>query len=45
MKAAGYKPGEDMTIAMDVAASEFHNHETGLYELKNQDKEIKQATK
>ena len=33
MKAAGYKPGEDMTIAMDVAASEFHNHETGLYEL------------
>ena len=34
MKAAGYKPGEDMTIAMDVAASEFHNHETGLYELK-----------
>ena len=33
MKAAGYKPGEDMMIAMDVAASEFHNHETGLYEL------------
>lgn len=34
MQAAGYKPGEDMCIAMDVAASEFHNHETGLYELK-----------
>ena len=33
MQAAGYKPGEDMCIAMDVAASEFHNHETGLYEL------------
>lgn len=33
MKAAGYEPGVDMTIAMDVAASEFHNHETGLYEL------------
>ena len=33
MKEAGYVPGEDMTIAMDVAASEFHNHETGLYEL------------
>ncbi|MBP3852557.1 MAG: phosphopyruvate hydratase, partial [Erysipelotrichaceae bacterium] len=33
MEKAGYKPGEDMCIAMDVAASEFHNHETGLYEL------------
>ena len=34
MKAAGYEPGTDMCIAMDVASSEFHNHETGLYELK-----------
>ncbi len=34
IKAAGYVPGEDICIAMDVAASEFHNHETGLYELK-----------
>ena len=33
IKAAGYVPGEDICIAMDVAASEFHNHETGLYEL------------
>ncbi len=33
IKAAGYKPGEDICIAMDVAASEFHNHDTGLYEL------------
>ena len=33
MKAAGFEPGKDMMIAMDVAASEFHNHETGLYEL------------
>ena len=33
MKAAGYEPGKDMMIAMDVAASEFHNHETGMYEL------------
>ena len=33
IKAACYKPGEDICIAMDVAASEFHNHETGLYEL------------
>lgn len=34
MKAAGYEPGKDLMIAMDVAASEFHNHETGMYELK-----------
>jgi enolase len=33
MKKAGYEPGKDLMIAMDVAASEFHNHETGLYEL------------
>ncbi len=32
-KKAGYVPGKDIMIAMDVAASEFHNHETGLYEL------------
>ena len=33
IKAAGYVPGTDICIAMDVAASEFHNKETGLYEL------------
>jgi enolase len=33
MEKAGYVPGKDLMIAMDVAASEFHNHETGLYEL------------
>ncbi len=31
---AGYTPGEDFYIGMDVAASEFYNKETGLYELK-----------
>ncbi len=31
---AGYKLGEDVAIAMDLAASEFYNAETGLYELK-----------
>ena len=31
---AGYVPGKDICIAMDVAASEFHNKETGMYELK-----------
>ncbi len=34
IKAAGYVPGQDICIAMDVAASEFHNKETGMYELK-----------
>ena len=33
IKTAGYIPGKDICIALDVAASEFHNHETGLYEL------------
>ncbi len=34
IEAAGYKPGEEICIAMDVAASEFYNVETGMYELK-----------
>jgi len=33
IKAAGYVPGEDICIALDVAASEFYNKETGMYEL------------
>lgn len=33
IQAAGYQPGEDICIAMDVAASEFYNTETGMYEL------------
>ncbi len=33
IKKAGYKPGEDICIAMDVAASEFYNSETGNYDL------------
>ena len=31
---SGYVPGKDVMIAMDVAASEFYNPETGMYELK-----------
>lgn len=31
--AAGYKAGEDILLAMDVAASEFYNTETKVYEL------------
>lgn len=33
IKAAGYVPGKDVCIAMDVAASEFYNTETKMYEL------------
>ncbi len=31
---AGYTPGDDVLIALDPAASEFYNIETGLYEFK-----------
>ncbi len=31
---AGYKPGDDIAIALDVAASEFHDREAGNYNLK-----------
>ena len=34
IEAAGYKPGEEICIAMDIAASQFYNAETGMYELK-----------
>ncbi len=30
---AGYKPGEDIMLAMDAAASEFYNKEEGKYKL------------
>ena len=35
---AGYTPGEDISIALDPAASEFYNKETGKYVLKKSDK-------
>ena len=31
---AGYRPGEDVYIALDAAASEFYNTDTNMYELK-----------
>jgi len=37
---AGYAPGKDVLIAMDVAASEFYNKKTKLYELKGEGKEL-----
>lgn len=31
VKEAGYRPGEDIKIALDVAASELYEEETGMY--------------
>lgn len=36
IKGAGYVPGKDVYLAMDVASSEFYNEETKLYDLKSE---------
>jgi enolase len=33
IKAAGYEPGKDVYLGLDVASSEFFNKETGKYDL------------
>jgi enolase len=35
---AGYKPGEEISIALDPASSEFYNKDTGKYVFKKSDK-------
>jgi enolase len=40
---AGFKPGEDIMIALDPAASEFYNKETGLYEFRWSDGSTRDA--
>ena len=37
IESAGYKPGEDIYIAMDAATSEFYKKETGLYTFSKSD--------
>jgi enolase len=37
---AGYKPGKDISIAIDGAASEIYNKETAKYELKTENKNL-----
>jgi enolase len=37
---AGYKPGEEVSIALDPAASEFYEDETGLYHLRTEGKKL-----
>ena len=34
IKAAGFEPGKDVCLGIDVAASEFYDEKTGLYTLK-----------
>ncbi|MEA2008362.1 MAG: phosphopyruvate hydratase [Chloroflexota bacterium] len=40
---AGYKPGEEVCIALDPAASEFYEEETGLYNLRTEGKKLTSA--
>ncbi len=38
VKVSGYKPGEEIKIAIDAAASELYNEETGMYEFPGESK-------
>ncbi len=38
IKAAGYLPGEDVKIAMDVASSELYSEKTGMYHFPGESK-------
>ncbi|MBB6062415.1 enolase [Thermosipho japonicus] len=40
IQAAGYEPGKDIFIALDVAASEFYNEETGKYFIDGNEKTV-----
>ena len=40
IKKAGYEPKKDVCIAIDVAASEFYNKESKLYELKGEGRSL-----
>ena len=40
VEAAGYVLGKDVTLAMDCAAAEFYNKETGIYDLKGEGKQF-----
>lgn len=43
IKKAGYKPGEDVLLALDVAATEMYNKETKIYTLAGEGKEFTSA--
>jgi enolase len=40
---AGYKPGEQISIALDAAASEFHDEKKGKYVLAGEGRELSSA--
>lgn len=40
IREAGYMPGEDIGIAMDIAASEFYDREKGVYRLAMEQREL-----
>ena len=40
IKNAGYNPGRDIRIAMDIASSEFYDKDAKLYELKSEGKKL-----
>jgi enolase len=40
---AGYEPGKDMGIALDIASSEFYNEEDGTYHLALEDRRFERA--
>ncbi len=44
IQAAGYKPGKDVFIALDVASSEFFDSKTKKYTLHKSDKSVKTAS-
>src|SRR5699024_9912189 len=41
IESAGYKPGEDIKLAIDVAASEFFDKEKGVYNLSSENRTLK----
>ena len=40
IKRAGYEPGTDVCLGIDVAASEFYNKETGKYDLVGENRSL-----
>ncbi|MFH1434034.1 MAG: phosphopyruvate hydratase [Candidatus Uhrbacteria bacterium] len=43
IKKAGYKPGQEVSIGLDIAASEFYNEDKNRYELKTDRRKVNAA--
>lgn len=37
---AGFKPGEDISLALDIASSEFYDNKKGIYNLASENKKL-----